>query len=159
LHRRGPVTNPEDALAILHHHKGGIAVLADVVKSANVWVIQTRNGASLCLETSAIFGLSRQGGGNGFDRNGTFQSRIERTIDFAHTARTDHLLNFVRTQFRALLKRHFARDYTGTAGRYLHSEGICARARFQLSSERRIWRISRTFVFQICGRSGKLARI
>jgi hypothetical protein len=99
------------AFQILHDHEGAVAVLAYIVEGANVGVIQTRNGASLGLETSTVFRARRKGRRNRLDRYRAFQSRIHSTVDLAHAAGANQLINFVGAQSCAALQRHRAALY------------------------------------------------
>src|SRR5262245_49404420 len=67
------------ALQVLHHQEG-YALFSDVIEGTNIGVIQTRDCASLGLETSSIFGPGGQSGRNRLDRDSTFQSCIKRAV-------------------------------------------------------------------------------
>ena len=72
--------------------------MPNVIKGADAWMIQGRDGPRLAFEALSrfkVFGMvSRQD----FYCNATIQARIARSIDLAHAARAEQRFNFISAQ-------------------------------------------------------------
>ena len=84
-----------------HDQVVGAILMANIVQRANIRMIERRDGTGFAVEALLSFGTLRKMVGKDFDRDRAIESRIERTIDFAHTTRTQRGLNLVGPEFRA----------------------------------------------------------
>ena len=84
------------ALDVLHHQ----VIRPDIVKLADVRMIQRRDGAGFALETLAELGL-----GN-LDGDDAIKARVAGLIHFAHPAGAERGKDFVRAEFVAGRERH-----------------------------------------------------
>jgi hypothetical protein len=73
---------------------------ADVVESANIRMIQGRDGASLALDA-----VCEMLGGN-LDRHIAVQAGVARLVHLTHAAGADQLQDFIRADPRSTGKRH-----------------------------------------------------
>src|SRR5438270_3393951 len=94
------------ALQVFHYQKVGAVLCADVVKRADIRVLERRNSSSLALHPLLQFRVRGKMGGQNLDGNGAVKTRIPGAIHLAHTARTQRTLNFIRTEFRARDQGH-----------------------------------------------------
>ncbi len=79
--------------------------MPNVVEGADVRMIQRRNRARLAVKSLAPIGIARQMRRQDFDRNGAFEPRVPRSINFAHPPGSDSRYNFVRADPGAGLQR------------------------------------------------------
>jgi hypothetical protein len=79
------------AIHQLHHQ----IVRSDIVKLANVWMIQLRDCASLTLEPLRELLLRN------LDGHDAIQPRVTRLIHFAHTTGANGREDLIRAEFRA----------------------------------------------------------
>ncbi len=83
------------ALKKLKHEEGGEMILADVVKSADVGMIQRGGGAGLTFETLAGFGFTRlrrlvdAKRGEEFQRDHAAQTDVFGLVDHTHATRAE----------------------------------------------------------------------
>jgi hypothetical protein len=75
----------------LHHQVIGAVVVADVVKRADVRVVEVGDRACLALETGADFRVRGEVGRQHLDRDVTTQAGIPGAVDLAHAARTERI--------------------------------------------------------------------
>ncbi len=94
------------AFDVFHDQVVDAVLFAHVVEHANVRMIQAGHRPGLALETLVeIHSLSQMFGKN-LDGDGAVQTGVGPPIHLSHTARTELLGNFVRTQACAGYERH-----------------------------------------------------
>ena len=94
------------AFQVLQHQEGDAVLRTNIVKSADVGMIQRRNRAGFALEALPGLGILREMRRENLDRNRAVQPPIERAIDLAHAARTQRTLDFIRPELGARGKPH-----------------------------------------------------
>src|SRR4029077_6813863 len=82
-------------------------VRAGVVDAQNVWMVESRDGASFLLKPAQAVRVFHQCLGQDFDRNVTPQPRVPRAVNFAHSASTYRREDFVGTYFASNGESHF----------------------------------------------------
>jgi hypothetical protein len=70
----------------------------DIVKRANVRVIQGGDRARLAVEALTELRVGRERGRQHFDRDDAIEARVARLVDFPHAARTKGGLDLVGAQ-------------------------------------------------------------
>ena len=91
------------AFQIFHHQIIGPVLLADVVKRADVGMIQAGNRLCFALESLAQFGTIRKMRRQNFDGDSSIEARVAGFVNLAHPARTDGGEDFVGADFFGLL--------------------------------------------------------
>ena len=86
------------ALQIFHDEEISAILMADVVKNANVGVVQTGDGARLPLKSLPGFGIGGEMRGQNLDCHIAAEPRVAGAIDFSHTAGAQRCDNFVWTR-------------------------------------------------------------
>lgn len=89
-----------------HHQVVDAILMADIMQSANVGMVQSRYGAGFAIETLSGLGIVRQVAGQDFDRHRAVQACVLRSIHLAHAARTDRRKNLVRAETNSGGKGH-----------------------------------------------------
>ena len=79
---------------------------ADVVKMADVRVIQRRDGTGFALEAVLKFGTGGKMRGENLDGDGAVEAGVIGAVDFAHAAGAERGLNFVGAEFCARGQGH-----------------------------------------------------
>jgi hypothetical protein len=78
----------------------------DVVNCADVRVIQRRNRSGFMLKTGSQVRVGAHAGGGDLDRDGSKQTVIARSVDFAHATRARKCEDFVGTEPGTRFERH-----------------------------------------------------
>jgi hypothetical protein len=86
---------------ILHHQKIHAILAADVIKHTDVWMLQSRDGLGLALETGPQVRVLAEMGRQELGGDFAVKAGIPRPVDFAHPSRAKRRLNFIRAEFRA----------------------------------------------------------
>jgi hypothetical protein len=94
------------AFQVLHYQIFSSILAADVVKNADIRVIQRRDGASFAIEALFRFRILRKMVRQDLDGNGAIEARIQRAVHLTHSACAERSLYFVWTEFRARGKGH-----------------------------------------------------
>jgi hypothetical protein len=94
------------SLEVLHDQVGRTLVLADIVESADVWVIQCRDGAPFPIEALAKLRIAGKLRGKNLDRDRAVEPRVARLVDLAHAARAKGGLDLVRAEAETRLEWH-----------------------------------------------------
>jgi hypothetical protein len=84
----------------------GVVLMADIVKRANVRIIQARDGFRFLLEAlpqNRITGKMRR---KDFDGEGAVQPRIPRTVHLSHPTRPERRADLIGSKFCARKERH-----------------------------------------------------
>ncbi len=71
---------------VLHHQVQAVAVRAEIVKRADSWVAQRRDGSSLLLEALPVPGVRRPALREHLQRHDSLQAFIAGAVHFAHAA-------------------------------------------------------------------------
>ena len=74
---------------VLHDEKVDTVVLPDIVKRADVWMVQARHRPRLALEALAQCRIFGEMLGKNFDGDAAPEPRVTRLVDFAHPARPE----------------------------------------------------------------------
>ena len=90
----------------LHNQEVDAILMADIMQSANVGMVQRRYGAGFVVETLPGLGIAGQMTREDFDRDGAVQASVLGAIHLAHAAGADGRKDFVRAEFCAHGKRH-----------------------------------------------------
>src|SRR5215470_17459085 len=91
---------------VLQHQEVDAVLRTNIVKSADVGMIQRRNCAGFALEALPGLGILREMRGENLDRNRAVQPRVARAIDLAHAACAQRRLDFIRPELGARGKPH-----------------------------------------------------
>jgi len=86
---------------VLHDHKVHAALRTDVVNHADIGMLQSRDGFCFLRETLMQLWVRGEMSGQNFNRYRALQPCIEGAIHFAHAARPEQRLDFVRPEFCA----------------------------------------------------------
>ncbi len=86
---------------VLHDHEVDAVLAADVVKSADVGVIQAGDGTGFSLESLPDFGMAGYVRRKDFDGDGAIEPGVFGLVDFTHATCTERCEDFVGTQFGA----------------------------------------------------------
>src|SRR5579859_606155 len=73
-------------LEILHDEIFGAVLVSDVVKSADVGMVERRNGAGFTLEALSQFGVFGEMVGQDFDGDGAVEAGVASAVDLTHAA-------------------------------------------------------------------------
>ena len=93
------------AVEMRHHQVVSAVDAADVVNTADVRMVQGRDGACLALETRSRKSVSLAGSaGEDLDGDGAIEPRVPRSIDFTHAARPKGGEDLVRAEAGAGVK-------------------------------------------------------
>ncbi len=103
---------------VLEHQIAG----ADVVKLADVRVIQRGNCARFLLETAQSIGIGSEGLGKNLDRDLAPQTRVTGPIDFAHPSGAQRADDFKWTESGACGQGHA--DHSSRCGRRVFIEPV-----------------------------------
>ena len=87
------------AFQILHDQVMSALLLADVIESADVGVLQAGDSVCFALEPLAQLGVITQMTGQDLDGNKTIQARVASFIHLAHASRADLGENLIRPEF------------------------------------------------------------
>ena len=98
------------AVQVLHDEKVDAVLVADIVKDADVGVIEAGSRAGLPLEAGADFGICGKLFGEHFDRDRAVEAAVLGEVDLAHPARAERAENLVGAE-------SCARDEWHEAGR------------------------------------------
>ena len=82
---------------VLHDQEVGLTCPANVVKRADVRVVQTGDGKGFALEPLAELGASGEMRRKNLDRDGAIEPRVLGLIDLAHPSRSERGHNLVGT--------------------------------------------------------------
>lgn len=94
----------------------GAVLMTDVVKRADVRMVQSRHRPSLTLEPLANFGIRRKMIVQDLDRDSSIEPSVSRAIDLPHPARAERGRNFIRTSLAPEESAiGFARHYVSTS--------------------------------------------
>ena len=74
------------ALEVLHHQEAHAILSAHVVQRADVRMAQGADRTRLALEPLVRLGIDRRVDGEGLDRHGAIETRIDRLVDIAHAS-------------------------------------------------------------------------
>src|ERR1039458_1417884 len=90
----------------LHYEIVHSLLMADIMQSADVRMVEGRN--STCFAVEALFGfrIVRKMCGQNFYGDGAVESSVTGAIHLTHTASAERRLNFIRTEFAARSKGH-----------------------------------------------------
>ncbi len=94
------------ALHELHDQERDAGLFADVVKRADVRMVERRDGAGLTIEALAELRIGGQRFGQDLDRDGAIETCVARAIDLAHPTGAQRRDELVRAQARAGLQGH-----------------------------------------------------
>ena len=103
------------AFQVLHDEVGDAILLADVVQSADVRMIELRDGACLAIETGPELWICSERLRQHFDCDRAIESRVARAIDLAHAAGAEQRDDLVRAEASAWRQRHGGADYSEMA--------------------------------------------
>jgi hypothetical protein len=95
---------------ILHHQKVDAVLVADVVKDADVGMVQARDSACLTFEPLAALVIAGEMFGKHFDGNGAVEARVFGAIHFTHAAGSERGYDFVRAKASAGSEGHTLRS-------------------------------------------------
>ena len=87
-------------LQVLEHKKVDTALGADVVKNADVGMVQAGDGARFTLEALAAHGIAGEMRRQNLDGHGAVKAGVPGAINLAHPARAQRREDFVRPEFR-----------------------------------------------------------
>jgi len=85
------------AFEVLHDEEVDSILRADVVKDADVRMLQAGNGFGFAIETGAEFSVGAEMRRENFDGNDALEASIAGFVDLAHAAGADGGLDFVRS--------------------------------------------------------------
>ena len=91
---------------ILHDEEIDAVFAPNVMKRADVRVVQRRNRTRFAFQTLAELGVIREVSGENFERDDAIETGVLGFVSLAHTAGTDGLDDFVGTQARSGRDRH-----------------------------------------------------
>ena len=94
------------AFQVLHHQEVDAVLVADVVKGADMRVVQAGDGAGFALEALAKFRVGGQVGRQNLDGDGAVEARVFRAIDLAHAAGADERQDLVGAETSARGEGH-----------------------------------------------------
>src|SRR5271169_2642070 len=89
------------AFEILHHQEVGAILRADVVKRADIGMLQRGNGFGLALHALFQFGVRGEMRRQNLDGNDAVEPGVLGAIDFAHAAYAEERLDFIGAEFSA----------------------------------------------------------
>ena len=89
------------AFEVFHDQEIRPVLVADVMKGADVRVVQGRNRAGFALQALLCLEIGRKMRRQDLHRHGAIQTRVARAINLTHPARAQRGLNFVGSKFRA----------------------------------------------------------
>ena len=107
--REGAVGDPIGQrlpLEILHHEEIDAILLADVVEDADVRMVQRRDDTRFPIEPLTELRIGRERRRKDFDGDRAIQAGVTRSVHFAHAARADGGLDFIRTEASSGYERH-----------------------------------------------------
>ena len=90
----------------LHHEVLGAILRADIVKMADVRMVERGNRLGLALHTLLQFGGRGQMRSQDFDGYGTVETGVPGAVYLSHSPFTERRLNFVGTEFCARGEGH-----------------------------------------------------
>ena len=85
------------AFEVLHDEEVDSILRADVVKDADVRMLQAGNGFGFAIETGAQFGVGAEVRRKNFDGNDALETSVAGFVDLSHAAGADGGLDFVRS--------------------------------------------------------------
>ncbi len=94
------------AVQVFHDNEINSVLVTDVVKRADVRMIQAGNNLGLALEALAAYRVVSKMRRKNLDSDGAVQARVSRPIHFPHSASTQRSDDLVRAQPRAVGQRH-----------------------------------------------------
>ena len=104
IRRHRPLAQPVGqrfAFEELHDEEVGAVLRSNIVKMADVGMIQRRNRLCFALHALFQFRRRRKMRKEDFNRDRAVQPGIRRPVYLTHTARAQRRLDFVRTEFGA----------------------------------------------------------
>jgi hypothetical protein len=84
------------AIQVFHNNEVNAVLLADIVESANVGMIQAGYNFGFPVETLAARGIVREVRRQNLDGDGAIKPRIARAIDFSHAPRAERRKDIIR---------------------------------------------------------------
>ena len=90
----------------LHDQIISAILRADVIKLADVGMVQRRDRPALALHSLLEFRRRRKVGSKNLHRHGAVEASVTSTINFSHAARAQRRLDFVGAELRARGKSH-----------------------------------------------------
>ena len=114
------------AFQAFHHEKIDAVLAADVIKRADIRMLQRRNRLGLALETLPGFGIIRKTGGQDLDRHSAVEPGVAGAVHLSHSASTERSQDFVRSELRSSGEAHLCGPlYSQTAGRRVADPLVC----------------------------------
>jgi hypothetical protein len=94
------------AFQVLHHQEAGAVLVSDIVQSANIRMIQSRNRSRLSLEPLPHLRDARTGRRQDLDRHGPGKPGVFRAVDLPHSASAQQGDHFIRAEACSGSQRH-----------------------------------------------------
>jgi hypothetical protein len=100
------------AFEAFHDEVVDAVLMPDVVKHADVWMIQRGDGSCFALESLLRDWVGSELRRKNFNGDGSIEARVFGTVDFAHATGSQRGDDFIGTKLGAGNERHKLGDYT-----------------------------------------------